>query len=125
MIVGIGIDIIEVNRIRKLIDNYMERAYQKIFTEIEKTYCEQYKDLKYEHYAVRFAVKEAFSKAIGIGFSDSFKLNEIGIVNDEKGMPSIILTGQMLKLYGKYKIHLSIAHLKEYAIATVILEDII
>ena len=120
MIIGTGIDIIEVERIKKLIINYTDRT---IFTEIEINYCEQYKDRKYEHYAARFATKEAFSKAIGTGFTNAFKLNEVGVVNDEKGTPSIVLTGKLLELYGKYKIHLSIAHLKEYAVASVILEE--
>lgn len=122
MIIGTGIDIIDVNRIKKIIVNYSDDALNKIFTKTEQSYCEQFNERKYEHYAARFATKEAFSKAIGTGFTNSFKLNEVGVVNMKNGKPEIVLTGNMLKLYGKNKLYLSIAHLKEYAVATVIIE---
>ena len=123
MIIGTGIDIIEVERIKNLLVNYTERAFNKIFTETEQIYCEQYKERKYEHYTARFAVKEAFSKAIGTGFTNSFKLNEVGVVNKENGNPELVLTGAMLDSYGKYKFHLTIAHIKDYAVASVIMEE--
>jgi holo-[acyl-carrier protein] synthase len=123
MIIGTGIDIIEVAHIKSLIDNYADRAYNKIFTDIEKKYCEQYKERKYEHYAARFATKEAFSKAIGTGFNSSFILKDVGVVNNDNGKPELSLTGKMFERYGKYKCHLSIAHLKEFAVATVIIEE--
>lgn len=123
MITGIGVDIIEVERIKKIIVNYSDAALNKIFTKTEQSYCEQFNERKYEHYAARFAAKEAFSKAIGTGFNNNFKLNEIGVFNIEIGKPQIELFGNLLELYGKYKIHISIAHLKEYAIANVIIEN--
>ncbi|MCL2040085.1 MAG: holo-ACP synthase [Bacteroidetes bacterium] len=123
MIVGIGVDIIEVERIKKIIINYSDAAINKIFTKTEKNYCEQFNERKYEHYAARFATKEAFSKAIGTGFNNNFKLNEIGIFNIETGKPQIELFGNLLEKYGKYKIHISIAHLKEYAVANVVIEE--
>ena len=122
MIIGTGIDIIEVERIKKLIVNQRERSFSKIFTETERVYCEQFNERKYEHYAARFAVKEAFSKAIGTGFTNSYKLNEVGVVNKENGKPELILTGSMLERFSDCKIHLSIAHLKDYAVASVIIE---
>jgi holo-[acyl-carrier protein] synthase len=123
MIVGIGTDLIEVSRVKKMIENHPDLALQKIFTQIEIDYCNGFNQRKYEHFAARFAVKEAFSKAIGTGFGDSFVLKDVGVENLKSGQPIINLTGKLRKKYGKYKLHLTIAHTIDYATATVIIED--
>ena len=123
MIIGIGTDIIEVERIKKIITNYSDSAIKKIFTDIERDYCEQFGDNKYEHYAVRYAAKEAFSKAIGTGFTGTYKLNEVGVVNMENGRPELVLYSSTLKRYEKYRIHLSVSHIKDYAVSFVIIEE--
>ena len=123
MIYGIGIDIIEVERVKKLIskkDKYLKRIYTK--TEIK--YCEKFKR-KEQEYAGRFSAKEAFSKALGTGISHGIKFNEIEIVNDKLGKPEISLYGGTKEYFekkGLKNIFVSISHLKEYATVVVVIE---
>lgn len=123
MIIGIGTDIIEVARIQKLIEQHEERAYQKIFTETEVEYCNSFGKRRYEHFAARFAVKEAFSKAIGTGLTNSFAFRDVGVENLESGQPVLSLRGVMAERWAKYKIQLSISHIAEYAMAFVVISD--
>lgn len=116
MINGIGIDLIEVDRIKKLIEKN-PRFSQRIFTSQEIRYCQQKKN-KYQHYAARFAAKEAFFKALG----RRIKWTDIGLSNLSSGKPQLELQDKKLKAeFSSDKIHVSIAHLKEYAVAVVIL----
>jgi len=123
MIAGIGTDIIEVDRIQKSIEN--ERFLEKIFSKNEILYCES-KANKAQHYAARFAAKEAFSKALGTGFRSEIAFAEIEIINDELGKPSIKTSGKTSKLILQRNIktvHVTLSHVKEMAIALVILEE--
>jgi holo-[acyl-carrier protein] synthase len=124
LIYGTGIDIIEVERIR----NVMERDggfKNKIFTEAEIQYCESKRN-KYQHYAARFAAKEAFMKAVGTGWRFGIRFAEIEIYHDDLGKPFIrgyakaekLLTNEKIS-----KIHVSLSHLKEMATAIVIIEN--
>ena len=123
MIYGTGIDIIEVSRIRSV----MERDIgfrEKIFTPGEIAYCETKKH-KYENYAARFSAKEAFLKAIGTGWRFGIRFADIDVYHDEYGKPLIKLTGkaeQLAKDERISKIHVSLSHLKEMATAIVIVE---
>ena len=123
MIYGTGIDIIEVSRIKSV----MERDIgfrEKIFTPGEIAYCETKKH-KYENYAARFSAKEAFLKAIGTGWRFGIRFADIDVYHDEYGKPLIKLTGkaeQLAKDEGISKIHVSLSHLKEMATAVVIVE---
>ena len=123
MIVGIGTDIIEVERIAGVFAEYGDAFARRIFTEQERAYCESFAIDKMPHYAARFAVKEAFSKAIGTGITNGFKFKDIGIINEPGGKPSIVLQGEMLERWGSYTIHVSISHTTSNAIAVVIIED--
>jgi holo-[acyl-carrier protein] synthase len=123
MIVGIGTDIIEVERIERLLSK-QKRLKERIFTQNEIDYCEQKKN-KNQNYAARFAVKEAFLKAIGTGWRQGATFKEIGVVNNEKGKPELILSGTVKRIseeMGVTNIQVSISHLKDLAIGTVILE---
>lgn len=122
MIVGVGIDIIEVERIKKAIETYGEHFLKRVFTNREIEYCEQFKENKYVHYAVRFSAKEAFSKAIGTGLTQGFKLNQVGIMNEDNGKPQIELNGQMAEKWGSFKIFVSLSHINSFASAVVIIE---
>ena len=124
MILNTGVDIIEVERIKEVLEKFGERFQKRIYTQTEIDYCESYKDTKYVHYAARFAAKEAFSKAIGTGITQGFKFNEIGIRNEKSGMPVLELTGDLAEKWGKYKVHISLSHTKENAIAFVVMEEI-
>jgi holo-[acyl-carrier protein] synthase len=123
MIIGIGIDMIEVERIDTRI-NRNNGFKEKIFSPDEITYCESQTN-KAENYAARFAAKEAFLKAIGTGLTVSYELHEIEVIVNEAGKPSIMLSGgfKELSVAGNWNnIYLSISHLRAIACAVVIVE---
>lgn len=123
MIFGIGIDNIEVERIKKQIDG-SNRFKEKIFTAKEIEYCESKKNYA-ESFAVRFAAKEAFLKAIGTGWSNGLQFKDIEILNDNKGKPIIYLQGKAKQIILDNElgnIHISLSHLKEIATAIIIIE---
>lgn len=124
MVQGIGIDIIEVARLKKMVEKG-NRFIEKVFTETEIDYCRG----KYKqeiHFAARFAAKEAFFKALGTGWRGGMAWTEISVVNDELGKPEIHLSGKTLEYFNKNNfraLHLSISHTKEVAVASVVIES--
>ena len=124
MIAGIGNDIIEVERVASKISK--EQGFRElVFTTNEINYCETKAD-KFQHYAARFAAKEAFLKALGTGWITGTAFNEIEITNDENGKPSINLLGNTAKLIEQqngFKISVSLSHIKNVASAIVIIEN--
>lgn len=124
MIYGIGIDLVENNRIEKIIQKWGEKFLFRVFSTREIAYCGSHAQAAI-HYGARFAVKESFLKAIGTGLGRGVKLLEIEVVNEESGQPKLILSGgakEYLDKAGIEKIHLSITHTKNYASAMVLLE---
>lgn len=123
MILGLGTDIVAVHRIDRVIkDN--PRFIEKVFSLNERQYSSQ-KASPAQSYAARFAAKEAFMKALGTGWDEGISWAEIEVINDAKGKPSLKLSGATQALAqsrGTERIHLSLSHEKDYAIATVILE---
>ena len=123
MISGIGIDIIEVARVQKLVEKH-DKYLQKIFTLNEIDYCRKFKNSS-QHFAGRFSVKEAFLKALGTGWSKGLSFNEIETVNDDLGKPEIVLHSKTKETFEQQNlrfVHVSIAHLKDYATAVVVIE---
>ena len=123
MISGLGTDIIEVSRIREQILKH-PGLKEDLFTGSEIEYCENKSD-KAQHYAARFAAKEAFLKALGTGLRDGMNFKEIEIKKDELDKPFIVLLGKTLEIYNKLNIksiHVSMSHLKDVANAIVIIE---
>lgn len=123
MIYGIGTDIIEVGRVGGLVDQG-DSFKEGIFTRGEIEYCES-KRHKHQHYAARFAAKEAFLKALGTGWAQGISFIQVDVFNDEYGKPEIRLTGkaeEYIKEKGINNIYVSITHLKDYAVAMVVLE---
>jgi holo-[acyl-carrier protein] synthase len=123
MILGTGIDIIEVSRIEKVLSRDIGFR-DKLFTPGEIEYCESKKN-KYQHYAARFSAKEAMLKAIGTGWRLGIRFIDIEIFNDEMGKPHIRTAGIAKDLTERLlvsKIHVSLSHLKEMATAIVIIE---
>jgi holo-[acyl-carrier protein] synthase len=120
---GVGIDMIEVERIAGSIDR--EGGFREmVFSATEIAYCESKKN-KFEHYAARFAAKEAFFKALGTGWAENTLFCEVTIINNQEGKPGITLTGTTLKTVnemGVKKILVSLSHLKTIASAVVIIE---
>lgn len=118
-----GVDIIEIDRVRKAIDKDQGRFLDKVFTTEEIKYCSKALSAKYQHFAARFAAKEAVSKALGLGLVGGVKLIEIEVVNDKKGKPYIILhdsTKKIAEAMGIKSMSLSLSHCKEYAVANVV-----
>lgn len=122
MIIGIGTDIAEVPRIAKSIENNSFK--EKVFSVKEISYCET-KANKAESFAARFAAKEAFFKALGTGWRGGMAFNEVEVENDDLGKPTINLLGQTAEMLKDKKIriiHVSLSHIKDVAMATVVLE---
>lgn len=124
MIFGTGIDMIETERVEAKISK--ESGFRElVFSKNEINYCEG-KTNKFEHYAARFAAKEAFFKALGSGWKNGTAFNEIEITNDETGKPEIVLLGETAKTIAVLqigKISVSLSHLKSIAAAVVIVES--
>jgi holo-[acyl-carrier protein] synthase len=125
VIVGMGIDIAEVDRIRRAIERHGEVFLRRIFTAKEREYCERFKN-KYERYAGRFAVKEAAMKALGTGWSRGVRWVDIEVVRQKGGRPTLALEGEARKIgekLGVKSIALSITHTASQAYAQVIFES--
>lgn len=123
MIYGIGTDIIEIERVKKQLIE-ISGLKEKLFTQSEIAYCNS-KKYSHQHFAGRFAAKEAFFKALGTGWRYGMSFNEIEIINNQLGKPEIITHGKSKTFADKEdikKIHISISHIKDIASATVILE---
>lgn len=120
MKVKCGIDIIEISRIKESIESLGQRFLNKIYTDKEIEYCESKGRAKYEHYAARFAVKEAAFKAVSEEVKDEYSISwkDIETLNDENGRPKteiLFLSNKRLE-----NIDVSISHCKEYAVANVV-----
>ena len=124
MIFGIGTDLIEVERVAEKMEK-KQGFKELVFSADEIIYCEA-RTYKYEHYAARFAAKEAFLKAIGTGWRNGTAFNEIEIYNDEEGKPEIRFHGKKEKTIAELKlgkIFVSLSHLKTMACAMVVIES--
>lgn len=121
MIKGVGIDIIEIKRIKSVIEKFGDRFFQRILTDKEIEYCKSFKTKSELHFAGRFASKEAYSKAIGTGISKDFGWKDIEILNDKRGKPYI--NHVVKNEYSELKFHISISHTDEYASAVVVCEE--
>jgi holo-[acyl-carrier protein] synthase len=124
VIISIGIDIVEVYRIRETLGR-TPRFAGRVFTERERAYCDSKGVAAAQSYAARFAAKEAFLKALRTGWRGKITWHDMEILNDEQGVPVLDVTGEareLLKKLGADRIHLSISHTSEHAVAQVILE---
>ena len=115
-----GTDIIEIDRIKDSIDNIGNSFVNRVYTENEIKYCESKKKQKYQHYAARFAAKEAVFKAISTLLQDKYSIcwKDIEVLNDSQGKPIVNLSGVNSK--NIEQIDLSISHFKSYATAIVV-----
>lgn len=114
MVIGIGIDIIEIDRIKESIDKYGDHFLQKIYTEKELKYCLSKSD-KYQHLAARFAAKEAVYKALSSGWDKYIGWKNIEITNLPNGMPIVTLNGDVKKFLSDQKnLKISISHSRDY-----------
>ncbi len=121
MVIGIGIDIIEVSRIKGIMEKYGDKFFKRILTDKEIDYCKSFAANSELHFAGRFASKEAYSKAIGTGINKNFGWKDIEILNDRLGKPFINHIKE--NHFSKNKFEVSISHTKEYACAVVICKN--
>ncbi len=126
MIVGVGVDLAEVQRIRSSFERFGERFRDRIFTPLEIAYCER-KANKFERYAARFAAKEAGMKAIGTGMRRGVRWIDFEVMNLPSGKPTLRFHGvaaQFAEKLGVNNVALSLTHTSETSLAHVILESL-
>ena len=125
MILGTGIDLAEVPRIRSSIEKYGDRFLARVYTERERAYVER-KANKFERYAARFAAKEAGMKALGTGWRRGVTWHDFEVANLASGRPTLLLHGAAKEIadsMGVKNISLSLTHTAENGMAFVIFED--
>lgn len=125
MIVGTGVDIAETKRIEEGLARYGDRFRDRIYTPDEIAYCERFKN-KAEHYAARFAAKEAAFKALGTGWQGGIRWVDIEVRRLPSGKPELVLKGRAeaaARELGVRRMAVSLSHVKHYAVAQVIFES--
>ncbi len=124
MIIGTGVDIVEIPRFREVMERLKDRFILRIFTPGEQQFCTRHRD-PVPHFAVRFAAKEALFKALGTGWAKGVTWLDVEVQRERQDAPTMVLHGEAKKLStakGVQKVHLSLSHSDLLAIATVILE---
>lgn len=121
MIRGVGVDIIEIDRIRESIDAQGERFLAKVFTPSEILYCSS-KHNAAQHFAARFAAKEAASKALSTGWAGDFRWKDVELSNEPSGQPRLAFHGPLEGLLEKSTVHVSLSHSHSHVVAVVIIE---
>ena len=125
MIFGIGIDIVEISRFERFVRENNEALLNRLFTPLEREYCAARRQSA-QHYALRFAAKEAFLKALGTGLRDGLSWRYMEVVNDPAGKPELELSGraaELFRLNGLTRSFLSLSHDGNFAVASIILEN--
>jgi holo-[acyl-carrier protein] synthase len=125
MILGTGVDIVEIVRFRKILDRSKERFIQRVFTPGEQEFCLAHHDPA-PYFAVRFAAKEAVFKALGTGWAKGVTWLDVEVQRQNPEAPVIVLHGEARKLSamkGARFVHLSLSHTENWAVATAILEQ--
>ena len=124
MIIGTGVDIVEIARFRSVIERLKDRFILRVFTPAEQRFCNGHRDPA-PHYAARFAAKEALFKALGTGWAKGVTWLDVEVLRERQDAPIMTLHGEaerLSTLLGARKVHLSLSHSEQYAIALVILE---
>jgi holo-[acyl-carrier protein] synthase len=124
MIIATGIDLIEISRIKAVFARSGDRFRDRVFTRSEIDYCES-QGSPFSSYAARFAAKEAVMKALGKGWFDGVRWTDIEVIREDSGRPSIKLGAFALaqfNILGGERIHLSLSHSRELAIAQVVID---
>jgi holo-[acyl-carrier protein] synthase len=121
VIEGVGVDIVEVDRLKETVEKYGEEFLQKVFTPKELSYAKSRATI-HQHLAARFAAKEAFSKAFSTGWSGEFRWRDVEVSNDTLGKPSLTVHGEMKKKLRGSQIHVSISHSERAVVAVVLIE---
>lgn len=123
MIRGVGLDIVEVERVRGVLDRHGDSFFDRVLTPGERAYCARFHDPA-PSVAARFAAKEAVFKALGTGWSGGIRWTDVEVVRGETGPPRIELHGKAQEVAGRSRIWLSITHEKTLAAAMAVLEEL-
>ena len=118
-VVGIGTDIVECDRIAGMLEKHRQEFLKRVFTDREIDYCSARK-MASQHFAGRWAAKEAVLKVLGTGWSQGIQWTDIEVVNHESGAPAVHLSNRALEIAtgrGIREVQISISHCKEYATA--------
>ena len=124
MILGTGVDIVECERVEQLIAEHGERFVRRVFTAEEEAYCRRQRRPR-EHFAARFAAKEAVLKALGTGWVSGIAWHNVRIGRTEAGKPVVTLVdgaAEVARKLGVVRIHLSVSHCDAYAVAQAVAE---
>ena len=124
MIIGTGVDVVEIARFRKVLERLKDRFIFRVFTSGEQQFCSAHRDPA-PHYAARFAAKEALFKALGTGWARGVTWLDVEVLRERQDAPFMVLHGEAQRLsesMGTRKIHLSLSHSEQWAVAMVILE---
>lgn len=124
MIIGTGVDVVDIARIRSVLERSKDRFVFRVFTAAEQQFCNQHRDPA-PHYAVRFAAKEALFKAIGTGWAKGVTWLDVEVLREQQEAPVLKLHGEaqrLIELMSAHKAHISLSHSDQWAVAMVILE---
>jgi holo-[acyl-carrier protein] synthase len=125
MILGLGLDVVEISRVQQTLEKFGPRFLKRVFTEAERAYCDA-KPQPVLHYAARFAAKEAAVKALGTGLSQGISWQHISIENLASGQPVLRLSGAAQEIAARLGVkssHVSLSHSHTVAAAVVALEN--
>lgn len=120
-ILGIGVDVVDVKRMKTAIDAWGPALVKKMFTETEVAYCKS-KKKPHEHFAARFAAKEAVSKAMETGWSGQFRWRDVEVVNEPSGAPKVVLHDYVAAQLAQCKVHVSLSHTENTVVAFAVIE---
>jgi len=121
-ILGIGVDVVDVQRLKDVLEKKGKAFLDKVFSDMEVTYCKTRKK-PHIHFSARFAAKEAVAKAMRTGWSGAFHWRDIEVVNDQSGAPHILLSRDVAKALEQCIVHLSLSHTDTTVVALVVLES--
>ena len=125
VILGVGTDLMEIERVRRSVERFGDRFLERVFTPLEIAYCRRKVHGAAESFAARFAAKEAGAKALGTGISRGVRWTEIEVRNERGGKPGLVWSGRALEraqAMGVVRTQLSLTHSREMAMAVVIVE---
>jgi len=125
MIYALGTDLVEVARIERIMGRWRERFIRKVYSEEEMRYCSA-KACPAQHFAARFAAKEAFLKGVGVGMAGGVGFRDVEVATGAKGKPELRFHGrarEMVDRAGVTESHISLSHTDRYAVAVIVLEN--
>lgn len=122
MIRGIGVDIVEITRVREVTEQWGDRFLRRVFTPGELKHCLA-KFNPHQHLAARFAAKEAVSKALATGWAGNFRWTDVEVVNDASGKPHVVFHGRLQEELLSTTVHVSLSHADTHVVAMAVIED--